>query len=163
MQKRKIFFGVLVLALGGSSLWTALLAKGSPVLQKRPFSTAGAAMMDDQTGENAAGQNKSKKESPFACNMLALDAEGRRRHKAVTEQMKAAIKEVQELPDGYGFRFPAEQSTILLTSEFIARERLCCPFFTFEIVAEQEDGPLWLHLRGRKGVKDFIKAELGIK
>jgi hypothetical protein len=77
--------------------------------------------------------------------------------------MRTATKEVQPLPDGYAFRFHAEQSTILLVSEFIARERLCCPFLIFELVVEQEDSPLWLRLRGRKGVKDFIKAELGIK
>jgi len=160
MQKGKLYLGVLILVLGGSSLWTPLRAKGS----HQELSETGSAMMTDhQSGENAAGQSKSKKESPFACNMLALDGEGRRRHKTVMEQVKAAINEVKELPDGYGFRFPAEQSTILLTSEFIARERLCCPFFTIELVAEQEDGPLWLRLRGREGVKAFIKAELGIR
>ena len=108
-------------------------------------------------------QKKAAQESPLACNMLALDAEGRKRHKAVSEQMRAAVKEVQDLRDGYAFRFPAEQSTILLVSEFIARERLCCPFFRFELIAEQEDGPLWLRLRGREGVKEFIKTELGVK
>jgi len=108
-------------------------------------------------------QKKVARESPLACNMLALDAEGRKRHKAVSDRMRAAVKEVQDLPDGYAFRFPAEQATILLVSEFIARERLCCPFFRFELIAEQEDGPLWLRLRGREGVKEFIKAELGIK
>src|SRR5262245_38000275 len=108
-------------------------------------------------------QKRTAQESPLACNMSALDAEGRKRHKAVSERMRAAVKEVQDLPDGYAFRFPAEQATILLLSEFIARERLCCPFFRFELIAEQEDGPLWLQLRGREGVKEFIKAELGIK
>ena len=102
-------------------------------------------------------------ESPFACNMSALDAEGRRRHKVVMGEMKTAIKEVKELPDGYGLRFQTEHSRILLISEFVARERLCCPFFTFEIVAEREGGPVWLNLRGRDGVKDFIKVELGVK
>jgi hypothetical protein len=105
---------------------------------------------------------KPAQESPLACNMLALDAEGRKRHKAVSEQMRAAVKEVQPLPDGYAFRFDAEQATILLVSEFIARERLCCPFFRFELIAEQESGPLWLRLRGREGVKGFIEAELGL-
>src|SRR5215510_761707 len=98
----------------------------------------------------------------LACNMSALDAEGRKRHKAVSEQMRAAVKELQPLPDGYAFRFDAEQATILLVSEFIARERLCCPFFRFELIAEQESGPLWLRLRGREGVKKFIEAELGL-
>src|SRR5262249_2371958 len=108
-------------------------------------------------------QKKTAQESPLACNMLALDAEGRKRHKAVSEQMRAAVKEIQPLPDGYAFRFEAEQATILLVSEFIARARLCCPFFKFEVMAEQEGGPLWLRLRGREGVKKFIEAELGIK
>ncbi len=160
MQEVKIFFGVLIFALSSLSAWAPLQAEGS---HKEPSKTASATITDYQSGENAAGQSKAKKESPFACNMSALDAEGRRRHKIVMEQMRAAIKEVKELSDGYGFRLTAEQSTILLTSEFIARERLCCPFFTFELVAEQEDGPLWLHLRGREGVKDFIKIELGVK
>src|SRR5882672_7181245 len=80
-----------------------------------------------------------------------------------TVQKRAHTKEVQALPDGYAFRFPAEQATVLLISEFMARERLCCPFFTFELVTEQEDGPLWLRLRVREGVKDFIRAEFGIK
>src|SRR6266511_3213022 len=151
MQEVKIFFGVLIFALSSLSAWAPLQAEGS---HKEPSKTASATITDYQSGENAAGQSKAKKESPFACNMSALDAEGRRRHKIVMEQMRAAIKEVKELSDGYGFR---------LTAEFIARERLCCPFFTFELVAEQEDGPLWLHLRGREGVKDFIKIELGVK
>ena len=68
-------------------------------------------------------QKKTAQESPLACSMSALDAEGRKRHKAVSEQMRAAVKEVQPLPDGYAFRFETEQATILLASEFIARER----------------------------------------
>jgi hypothetical protein len=108
-------------------------------------------------------QKKPARESPLACNMLGLDAEGRKRHRTVSEQMRAAVKEVQPMADGYAIRFAAEQATILLVSEFIARERLCCPFLRFELIAEQEDGPLWLRLRGREGVKEFIEAELGLK
>ena len=119
--------------------------------------------MNTQSDQNKSEQKKTARESPFACNMLALDAEGRKRHKVVSERMRAAVKEVKELPDGYAFSFPAEHPTILLVSEFILRERLCCPFFRFELIAEQEDGPVWLRLRGREGVKEFIKAVLGIK
>lgn len=101
--------------------------------------------------------------TPFACDMLALTAEERPRHAAVTAQLREAIMEVKDLPDGYGFRFAASAPNILLLSEFITRERLCCPFFTFEMVAEGDGGPLWLSLLGRAGVKDFIKAELNIQ
>jgi hypothetical protein len=113
--------------------------------------------------QDKAEQKKPARESPLACNMLALDAEARKRHKTVSAQMRAAVKEVQPMPDGYAFRFAAEQATILLVSEFIARERLCCPFLRFELIAEEEEGSLWLRLRGREGVREFIKAELGIK
>ena len=119
--------------------------------------------MNGQDGNSATGQKKSDQKPLFACNMLALNAEGRKRHIEVTKQLRAATKEGRELSDGYAFRFSSEQSTILLVSEFIAREHLCCPFFTFEMVVEPEDGPLWMRLRGAEGVKDFIKAEFGIK
>src|SRR5262245_26812214 len=163
MQKGRIFFGLLVQALCGSSLWPTLQAKCLSDFSDMPDKNASVMMISDQSVKNTTGQKKEEKESPFACNMLALDAEGRRRHMEVMGQMRAAIKETKELSDGYAIRFTSDQSTILLVAEFISRERLCCPFFTFELVAEREEGPLWLHLRGREGVKDFIKAELGIK
>jgi hypothetical protein len=115
------------------------------------------------SAQDKVEKKKAPQESPLACNMRALDAEGRKRHKVVSEQMRDAVKEAQPLPDGYALRFEAAQATILLVSEFIARERLCCPFFRFELIAEQENGPLWLRLRGREGVKEFIEAELGLK
>jgi hypothetical protein len=147
----------------GLFLLIILVFLGLAAFRKGPYTKESATTMNIQSAEKAPEPGKSVKESPLACNMLALDAEGRRRHKSVTEQMRASTKEAQALPDGYAFRFSADQSTILLVSEFIARERLCCPFFTFELVAERDDGRLWLRLRGRDGVKEFIKSEFGIK
>jgi hypothetical protein len=137
---------------GGTSM-----RKGIKLVSALSLVLAGPAAQDK------VEQKKPARESPLACNMLALDAEGRKRHRTVSEQMRAAVKEVQPMADGYAIRFAAEQATILLVSEFIARERLCCPFFRFELIAEQENGPLWLRLRGREGVKEFIEAELGLK
>lgn len=145
------------------SIWAPVRANYKSLFFEEAKDMSNATITNAQSDKGAADRKKSGQESPFTCNMLALDVEGRRRHKTVMEQMRAATNEVKVLPDGYAFRFAADQPTILLVSEFIARERLCCPFFTFEMVAEQEDGPLWLRLRGRKGVKKFIEAEMGIK
>jgi hypothetical protein len=113
--------------------------------------------------DGGAGEQKAQEKKPiFACNLLALKPDERKRHSEVTKQMRGVTKEKRELADGYGFRFPSDQSTILLVSEFVARERLCCPFFTFEMVVEPEDGPLWLRLRGAEGVKKFIRVEFGM-
>jgi hypothetical protein len=119
--------------------------------------------MNDQADNVAAGQNTSERKPSFVCNMLALNAEERTRQIEVTKQLRALTKEECELPDGYGFRFSSEQPNISLVSEFIARERLCCPFFSFVMVVEPEEGPLWMRLHGAGGMKDFIKAAFGIK
>jgi hypothetical protein len=69
---------------------------------------------------------------------------------------------VEELPDGYGMRFPDAEAMTARLVEFISFERRCCPFFTFELVFEPQEGPLWLRLRGPEGVKAFIREELGL-
>ncbi len=103
------------------------------------------------------------KETPFACNVAGLNAEQRKRYTVLIEKLSISKQEVRELPDGYAFRFSAESSTIQDLAEFIVYERLCCPFFDFDLAVEREGGPVWLRLRGREGVKDFIRIEFGIK
>jgi hypothetical protein len=162
MQKGMKLLGALSLVLAGSSAWTLSQARSLSMSYEEPQQNLSATVMNTQPNQNEGEQKKTAQESPLACNMLAMDADGRKRHKTVSEQMRAAVKKVQPLPDGYALSFEAEQATILLASEFIARERLCCPFLRFELIAEQENGPLWLRLRGREGVKEFIEAELGL-
>ena len=98
--------------------------------------------------------------SPFACNALALSPEIRKRH---FEELEPALlkltKSMRELPDGYEFEFPADNSTYQLLTEWAFQERLCCPFFDIELRFDREGGPLWLRLTGRPGTKEFIKAE----
>ncbi|MGH9897925.1 MAG: hypothetical protein ACRD4L_03615, partial [Pyrinomonadaceae bacterium] len=101
-------------------------------------------------------------ESMFVCNMSALNEEERRQHLAVTEKVRGSVRGTDELPDGYAFRFDTSKENILLLSEFIARERLCCQFFAFDLVVEPEGGPLLLRLHGREGVKAFVRAEMGM-
>jgi hypothetical protein len=100
---------------------------------------------------------------PFACNMLAISVEQRPLHEAIIEELRRAIQEIRELPDGYAFRFTANEQTLMMLSEFISRERLCCPFFTFELIAEAGERPFWLKLRGEDGIKQFITAELNVQ
>jgi hypothetical protein len=72
--------------------------------------------------------------------------------------MTEAVEEIRELADGLAFRFPAEEYDSV--SEFVGRERLCCPFLTFTLEVSPERGPLGLRLTGAEGVKAFIRAEL---
>jgi hypothetical protein len=102
-----------------------------------------------------------KKESPFACDMTAIAPEKRGAHLASIDKLFRSVEFVRELPSGYAFRLPNDSENLLRASEFVALERLCCPFFGFAIEVEPEGGPMWLSLTGREGVKPFIMAEIG--
>ena len=92
---------------------------------------------------------------PIACNLA--DQDFARRGQAVAESIFAAVEETVELVDGYAFRFPADETWLPRLIEFVTAERRCCPFFTFEIACEPDQGPIWLRLRGPEGVKAFIR------
>jgi hypothetical protein len=100
-------------------------------------------------------------ESPFACQMDAIEADKRQRHMATARQVFQSVKSIRELPDGYAFHLPNDSNMMRLVAEFISLERLCCPFFGFTLEIEPEGGAVWLQLTGREGVKPFIRAEIG--
>ncbi len=103
---------------------------------------------------------ETQRESPFACDTMALTPEQRKRHFEELGPMLRSLREsVHELPDGYEFEFPADQKTFALVTEWAIQERLCCPFFDIDVRLDREGGPLWLRLTGREGTKDFIKVD----
>ena len=102
-----------------------------------------------------------EKVSPFACDMSAIEAGRRGKHRATMDELFHAVGDIRELPDGYAFRLPNESDVLHQAAEFITLERLCCPFFRFTLEVEPEGGAFWLSLTGREGVKPFIRAEIG--
>ena len=103
-------------------------------------------------------------ESAIACvrEPGVLSPEQRERHQALGQQLESAVQEVQELPDGYAIRYSAETVSVLTLAEFITFERLCCRFLNFGLEVEREEGPVWLRITGGEGVKEFLRAEIGI-
>jgi len=101
-------------------------------------------------------------ELPLLCRMDALDQRQRERHRALLSQLKAAVQDVKELTDGYAFGFSSDAFLFLCLAEWVTLERACCPFLTFELLFEEQEGSIRLTLRGRQGVKDFLKSEFRI-
>jgi hypothetical protein len=106
-------------------------------------------------------EGKVVQESPFACNMTAFAPAERKEHIAAIEQIFGVVEEIREISNRYSFRVANETAMLLKLADFIAKERLCCPFFGFSLQLEPEGGALWLSLTGRAGVKPFIQAEIG--
>jgi hypothetical protein len=98
---------------------------------------------------------------PLACDMTAIPSAERDHHASVVRSLFAGVSELRELPNGHAFRLPAETRYLTLAAEFISRERLCCPFFTFTIEVEPARGPIWLRITGPAGAKEIFAAELG--
>jgi hypothetical protein len=96
----------------------------------------------------------------FACDMRALTKEQRAQHAELANELFAAVHEQQELPNGYAFRLPAERW--LDAATWAALESKCCPFFSFELNAAADRGPVWLRITGRTGAKAFMKDEFGL-
>lgn len=100
-------------------------------------------------------------ESPFACDMSAIEAAALPKHLATIQKLFGLVEQVKELPNGYTFRLPGDSDVWETASDFVALERLCCPFFDFSLAVEREHGPIYLTLTGRQGVKPFIMVEVG--
>jgi hypothetical protein len=101
-------------------------------------------------------------EVPAACNWAALTAEQRERQRALYRQLRADVKEMRELADGYAFRHSPDGVVLLTVAEFVANERLCCPFFEFERDLELDGGPVWLRITGEGEAKRVLEAEMGL-
>jgi hypothetical protein len=106
-------------------------------------------MLTDETSNN---------EVIIACNPSAIPAAKREQWAETGKQVYAAVQEVQELPDGYGFRLPADSATLLNVAEYLTNERLCCEFLRFTVEVEPQRGPCWLRLTGGEGVKEYVRS-----
>ena len=96
----------------------------------------------------------------LACDVTAIPQDHRQLHIDTSKQLFSRIQEFRELENGYEFRLPGAADVILKLAQFISLEKLCCPFLNFVVEVEQDDGPVWLRLTGRDGVKAFIREEI---
>ncbi len=97
-------------------------------------------------------------EIPVACRLT--DSELREREAALWKELKSVWSATEDLPGGYAFHLPGDKKWLALAAELIAAERECCPFLTFELIAEPNMGALTLRMTGPAGAKEFLKSIL---
>jgi hypothetical protein len=120
--------------------------------------------MNMLTGQNTPSQqqSQSKKASPFVCNMSVMTPEERTLHAEIGQKIFGSVEEIKELRDGYALRLSKDSTMMLTVAHFIDKERLCCPFMKFTIEVEEEHGPIWMKITGRRGAKEFIREEFDL-
>jgi len=106
-------------------------------------------------------ESREMTEISLACDLSALTEEQWERHRELYGRLRADVQEVRELEDGYAFRHSADGGVLLAIAQFVANERLCCPFFEFGISVGRGGGPVWLRMSGEGEAKRVLEAEMG--
>lgn len=96
----------------------------------------------------------------LTCNHLAIDSVTRSRYGALRGRIGAAVISHSELPSGYVFQLDERLISHAALSEWTSMERLCCPFFLFE-VEPVASGVLKLRLMGPAESKTVLLEEFG--
>jgi hypothetical protein len=128
-------------------------------------SLAGAAM--NVAAQNSRSTTNTERQamttqSGFYCNIKALSASERARHKELSEKLMASRTDTVEIEKGYEFQFSPAKVSVPEVAEWVVMESKCCPFFDFHIDLENEGQLVCLRLTGCEGIKAFIRLEFGI-
>jgi hypothetical protein len=96
---------------------------------------------------------------PIACNLKALTSEQRKQLGDVGEHVISAITAPGELNDGYSFRVDPARASLIDVAQWLDLWRRCCPFYEFQIDFHAADASIWLSVKGRPGVKQYIPID----
>ena len=114
------------------------------------------------SGLQPAGPGSGGPQDPLACRPTLTVGQSKR-IQVLSKELRAARRDVRELPDGYSVQLPASRSMLTDLAEYLTLLGTCCPYFDVMVESEREGGPVWLTLSGREGVKALAKTELGIR
>lgn len=103
-----------------------------------------------------------KQNIPVACDMSALTVEQRERQRVLGRRLRDDALEIKDLDDGFAFAHVPDGDTLSAMAEFVANERLCCPFFEFTLTVGGDGGPAWLRIAGEGEAKSVLEAEMGV-
>lgn len=99
--------------------------------------------------------------SVVACVPDAIDPGDRAPHFELARNLLSnCATSRQSLPNGIAFRLPPD--SLAAVAKFVANERKCCPFMTFDIKVEPNDGAIVLCMTGPTGTREVVEAELGL-
>ena len=96
---------------------------------------------------------------PIACNLKALTSEQRKELEQIGQHVISAIDASRELKDGYAFRVDPRKASLIEVAGWLDLWRRCCPFYEFQIDLHAADARVWLSVKGRPGVKQYIPLD----
>jgi hypothetical protein len=119
--------------------------------------------------ERSTGMSESGKrqdghcEQGLFCDLGALDEAQRKRRALLEAWLQEGTVEIDELPDGYRFHLDPASLAARHVDEFIALEKLCCPFLRSDLRTDSGHPGIALELGGGHEVKAFVAAQFGVR
>jgi hypothetical protein len=99
-----------------------------------------------------------EKNTSFTCKLTTPELQQRKA--TVIAELKSHVLKRNESANGFTYLFEASDENLDKLNSFIKTERLCCDFFTFQLLVAGEK--ILLSITGAEGVKEFIKEEVGL-
>ena len=96
----------------------------------------------------------------FFCDRAALTQEQKGKQIELGKILRHAVLQRRELKDGFEYTFPNDMETYRALAEYVPLERVCCPFMDMTIRLDRDGGKLHWEVRGREGIKTFVREEL---
>lgn len=93
---------------------------------------------------------------PVACTLTDQDLAAHRQH--LLAALFPYVEAQEPLDDGYAWRFGGSDERWADLVAFVQFERRCCSFLRLQLIAEPQQGPLWLKATGPPGTKAFLAA-----
>lgn len=98
------------------------------------------------------------KDCPIACDLTVFTTEERTKHRQLGDSLFAKVARVVEHDDGFTFAFEPDPIVSENVEHWLAMERRCCPFFSFELTRDRAQS-LGLRISGPSGAKAILQAE----
>lgn len=93
-----------------------------------------------------------------ACKLTTPEFQKRRA--TVIAELKAFVLHRKEVSHGMAYYFPGTDEILDKLITFIKTERICCDFFTFELIVDANK--VILNMSGPEGAKQFLREEVGL-
>jgi len=95
---------------------------------------------------------------PIVCTLT--DAELQERRRTVLDAIRAKAIDVQEIADGYSYRFSSSPELLGQLTQLIELESQCCQFLTFKVIVAPQQ-PITLDVCGPTAAKAVIAEYFG--
>ena len=99
-------------------------------------------------------------EVPVACNPKAIPENSKPRYTALAKQLRGSIVSKRSIRGGYELGLDSGRIGFAEAAEWVSLERLCCPFWRFQLATGEAEDRWTLRIVGPRAAKPILEAAI---